>query len=75
MSLVVMDCPGGYVCRLSRTRDFEVPLSIARINTQLVPILKLILKAKVYIYIYSYEQSSRLNKFEDSLGTFSFCSR
>ncbi|KAI7859895.1 hypothetical protein BDC45DRAFT_530353 [Circinella umbellata] len=46
MSLVVMDCPNGYVCRLSRTRDFEIPLSIARINTQLVPILQLILKAK-----------------------------
>ncbi|KAI7854600.1 hypothetical protein BDC45DRAFT_507653 [Circinella umbellata] len=49
VSLVMMDCPEGYVCRLTRTRDYEIPLAIPQISKRLIPILKLVLGAKAMI--------------------------
>ncbi|KAI8141482.1 hypothetical protein BJV82DRAFT_177720 [Fennellomyces sp. T-0311] len=47
VSMMLLDSPAGYVTRLSRTRDYEVPIQKERVTHQLLPILKLILKAKV----------------------------
>ncbi|KAI9496365.1 hypothetical protein BDB00DRAFT_810188 [Zychaea mexicana] len=47
--LLTMDSPAGYVCRVSKYKEYEVPLSATKIESQLIPILQLILKAKALV--------------------------
>ena len=33
----MMDSPEGYVCLLTRTKDYEIPLAIPQISKRLIP--------------------------------------
>lgn len=46
ISMLVMDIPCGYVCRLSRTDRYAFPISPDFMSKQLTPILQLIYSAK-----------------------------
>ncbi|KAI9276752.1 hypothetical protein BDA99DRAFT_554707 [Phascolomyces articulosus] len=47
LQVSVLDSPGGYVCRLLNTNNYEIPTIPHLIPAQLFPIMKLILKTKV----------------------------
>lgn len=47
MQVLMLDCRGGYVCRLLNTDEYEIPRSPALITAELFPIMKLKLKTKV----------------------------
>ncbi|KAI8139302.1 hypothetical protein BJV82DRAFT_672876 [Fennellomyces sp. T-0311] len=49
MEMSILDCPGGYVCRLRTTDEYEIPVSPNMITAGLFPILTLTLQAKVHI--------------------------
>ncbi|KAL1930787.1 hypothetical protein VTP01DRAFT_10949 [Rhizomucor pusillus] len=46
MQVLMLDCRGGYVCRLLNTDEYEIPRSPALIIAELFPIMKLKLKTK-----------------------------
>ena len=47
MSLSIMDCPAGVVCRIRETEEYEFPKHISLFSSGIVPIVQLTLKAKV----------------------------
>ncbi|KAI8139545.1 hypothetical protein BJV82DRAFT_246503 [Fennellomyces sp. T-0311] len=46
MSVLVLDCPGGYVCRVRTTKEYEVSPCASLMRNGVFPILKLALKSK-----------------------------
>jgi hypothetical protein len=42
-----MDAPNGYVARLTRSKQYDVPRQVSNISTQLLPLLSVLLSTKV----------------------------
>ncbi|KAG2213799.1 hypothetical protein INT45_009418 [Circinella minor] len=53
MTLSVMDCPDGVVCRLRESEEFEIPQHASLFCTGIIPIIELTLMAKSGIDGYS----------------------
>lgn len=51
ISLLRLDSPAGHVCRLSRTRLFEMPTQISEFGVKALPIISLVWKAKAIVKI------------------------
>lgn len=54
MHITFMDNPQGYVCRVIKSKEYEIPRQASLIPSQLLPMLKLTLQAKV---TYRYTES------------------
>ena len=50
----VLDCPKGIVCRVRTSQEYEIPRDAASFSAGVIPILKLVLKAKVNIFYASF---------------------
>ncbi|RIA79722.1 hypothetical protein C1645_47907 [Glomus cerebriforme] len=46
ISLIRVDLPAGHVCRLSRTRLFEIPTQVSEFGAKVLPTISLVWKAK-----------------------------
>ncbi|CAG8783932.1 18743_t:CDS:2, partial [Gigaspora margarita] len=49
ISLLRLDLPAGHVCRLSRTRLFEMPTQISEFGAKALPTISLVWKAKAIV--------------------------
>ncbi|CAG8661214.1 6334_t:CDS:10, partial [Ambispora gerdemannii] len=49
ISLLRLDLPAGHVCRLSRTRLFEIPTQVSEFGAKVLPTMSLIWKAKAIV--------------------------
>lgn len=47
MSMSVMDCRQGYACKVNRTQEIDILVEPSLIPSQVFPILKITLQAKV----------------------------
>ncbi|KAI7856070.1 hypothetical protein BDC45DRAFT_533956 [Circinella umbellata] len=55
MSISVLDCPKGIVCRMNTTEEYQIPKSVLLFSSGIIPIIKLTLQAKMIV-----EKSVRL---------------
>ncbi|KAG2223235.1 hypothetical protein INT45_006116 [Circinella minor] len=55
MSISVLDCPKGIVCRMNTTEEYQIPKSVSLFSSGIIPIIKLTLQAKMIV-----EKSVRL---------------
>ena len=49
MSLSIMDSPAGYICRVAESEKYKVPVHADFMVSELFPVLKLALQAKVRV--------------------------
>ncbi|KAI8137289.1 hypothetical protein BJV82DRAFT_358550 [Fennellomyces sp. T-0311] len=49
MKLCVMDCPGGYVCRVQETDEYKISTKIQSLVSEVIPMLILTLQAKTIV--------------------------
>ncbi|KAG2223236.1 hypothetical protein INT45_006117 [Circinella minor] len=55
MSISVLDCPKGIICRMKTTEDYQIPKSVSLFSSGIIPIIKLTLQPKMIV-----EKSVRL---------------
>src|SRR4051794_36851966 len=51
--LLRLDSPAGYVCRILRTKNLEIPSQITQFSTKALPVIMLAWKAKVFTFVYA----------------------
>ncbi|KAI8576787.1 hypothetical protein K450DRAFT_254914, partial [Umbelopsis ramanniana AG] len=49
MELMVMDSPKGYSCRITRSKQYQVPSSAEQVKSKLLPLMSVLIASKLLV--------------------------